>query len=107
SWCPAPGSAASKASSRAPAGSLYSRGVSVKKIGILTGGGDCPGLNAVIRGTVRRAQAFGIEVLGVRNGWQGLIEGDLEPLTVMSVVGILPKGGTILGTSRVDPVKTA
>jgi len=81
--------------------------VSVKKIGILTGGGDCPGLNAVIRAVVRRAQSFGIEVLGLRNGWLGLIEGDVEPLTSFSVIGILPKGGTILGTSRVNPLKTA
>ena len=81
--------------------------MSVKKIGILTGGGDCPGLNAVIRAVVRRAQSFGIEVLGLRNGWLGLIEGDVEPLTSFSVIGILPKGGTILGTSRVNPLKTA
>jgi len=79
--------------------------VSVKKIGILTGGGDCPGLNAVIRAVVRRAQSFGIEVLGLRNGWLGLLEGDVEPLTSFSVTGILPKGGTILGTSRVNPLK--
>ena len=79
--------------------------MSVKKIGILTGGGDCPGLNAVIRAVVRRAQSFGIEVLGLRNGWLGLLEGDVEPLTSFSVTGILPKGGTILGTSRVNPLK--
>jgi ATP-dependent phosphofructokinase / diphosphate-dependent phosphofructokinase len=81
--------------------------VSAKKIGILTGGGDCPGLNAVIRGVVRRAQSFSWEVLGIRNGWLGLIDGDVEPLTSFSVSGILPKGGTILGTSRVNPLKTA
>ena len=75
------------------------------KIGILTGGGDCPGLNAVIRAVVRRAQSFGIEVLGIRNGFLGLIEGDVEPLTGFSVTGILPKGGTILGTSRHDPLR--
>jgi 6-phosphofructokinase 1 len=80
--------------------------VSVKKIGILTGGGDCPGLNAVIRAVVRRSQSFGIEVLGLRNGWLGLVDGDVEPLTSFSVIGILPKGGTILGTSRVNPLKT-
>jgi ATP-dependent phosphofructokinase / diphosphate-dependent phosphofructokinase len=74
------------------------------KIGILTGGGDCPGLNAVIRAVVRRAQQHGIEVLGIRNGFLGLIEGDVEPLTGFSVTGILPKGGTILGTSRHNPL---
>jgi 6-phosphofructokinase 1 len=77
-----------------------------KKIGLLTGGGDCPGLNAVIRAVVRRAQQFQIEVLGLRNGWLGLIEGDVEPLTSFSVTGILPKGGTILGTSRVNPLRS-
>ena len=61
------------------------------KIGILTGGGDCPGLNAVIRAVVRRALSFGIEVLGIRNGFLGLVEGDVEPLTGFSVIGILPK----------------
>jgi 6-phosphofructokinase 1 len=80
--------------------------VSVKKIGILTGGGDCPGLNAVIRAVVRRAQSFDIEVLGINNGWLGLIEGDVEPLTSFSVIGILPKGGTILGTSRINPLRS-
>ncbi len=85
---------------------LYSQDVNVKKIGILTGGGDCPGLNAVIRAVVRRAQSFGIEVLGSRNGWLGLISGDVEPLTSFSVIGILPKGGTILGTSRVNPLRS-
>ena len=83
---------------------LYFRPVTLKKIGILTGGGDCPGLNAVIRAVVRRAQMFSIEVVGIRNGWQGLIEGDVEPLTSFSVIGILPKGGTILGTSRTNPL---
>jgi 6-phosphofructokinase 1 len=75
------------------------------KIGILTGGGDCPGLNAVIRAVVRRALSFGIDVLGIRNGFLGLVEGDVEPLTGFSVTGILPKGGTILGTSRYDPLR--
>ena len=83
---------------------LYFCLVTLKKIGILTGGGDCPGLNAVIRAVVRRAQMFSIEVVGIRNGWHGLIEGDVEPLTSFSVAGILPKGGTILGTSRTNPL---
>ena len=77
----------------------------MNKISVLTGGGDCPGLNAVIRAIVRRSQSYGIEVLGIRNGWQGLIEADVEPLTSFSVSGILPKGGTILGTSRVNPLR--
>src|SRR5436309_3857416 len=77
----------------------------MEKIGILTGGGDCPGLNAVIRAVVRRSHALGYDVLGIRNGWAGLINGHVEPLTDFSVVGILPRGGTILGTSRTNPLK--
>lgn len=73
-------------------------------IGILTGGGDCPGLNAVIRAVVRRALQDEVEVLGIKNGWRGLVEGEVEPLTRYSVTGILPRGGTILGTSRFNPV---
>jgi len=80
--------------------------VPTNKVGVLTGGGDCPGLNAVIRAVVRRAQAYDMEVLGIRNGWLGLVEGDVEPLTSFSVIGILPKGGTILGTSRVNPLRS-
>ncbi len=74
-------------------------------IGILTGGGDCPGLNAVIRAVVRRALALDYKVVGIRNGWQGILEGKVEPLTLLSVSGILPRGGTILGTSRTNPLK--
>jgi len=77
----------------------------MEKIGILTGGGDCPGLNAVIRAVVRRAHALGYDVLGIKNGWAGLITGQVEPLTDFSVSGILPRGGTILGTSRTNPFK--
>jgi ATP-dependent phosphofructokinase / diphosphate-dependent phosphofructokinase len=77
----------------------------MEKIGILTGGGDCPGLNAVIRAVVRRSHALGYDVLGIRNGWAGLIHGQVEPLTDFSVTGILPRGGTILGTSRTNPFK--
>lgn len=79
----------------------------MKTIGVLTGGGDCPGLNAVIRAVERAGVKYGFETLGIRNGWLGLINGDVEPLTDFSVSGILPKGGTILGTSRTDPLKTA
>lgn len=74
------------------------------RVGILTGGGDCPGLNAAIRAIVRRALQDEAEVLGIKNGWRGLVEGDVEPLTRYSITGILPRGGTILGTSRFNPV---
>jgi phosphofructokinase-like protein len=74
-------------------------------IGVLTGGGDCPGLNAVIRAVVRRADMLGYKVLGIKNGWQGLLKEKAEPLTLLSVAGILPRGGTILGTSRTNPLK--
>lgn len=78
----------------------------MKTIGVLTGGGDCPGLNAVIRAVERAGTKYEFETLGIRNGWQGLIDGDVELLTDFSVSGILPRGGTILGTSRMDPLKT-
>lgn len=75
------------------------------KIGVLTGGGDAPGLNAAIRAIVKKAEKLGDSVLGIRNGWAGLINGQVEPLTDFSVSGILPKGGTVLGTSRTNPFK--
>jgi len=76
------------------------------RIGLLTGGGDCPGLNAAIRAVTRRAiTAYDDQILGIRNGWDGLVEGNLEPISLYSVSGILPKGGTILGTSRHNPFK--
>ncbi|UCC94957.1 MAG: 6-phosphofructokinase [Candidatus Omnitrophota bacterium] len=75
------------------------------KIGILTGGGDCPGLNSVIRAIVRKAISQDDEVIGIRYGWKGLIEKDYIKLTLSSVSGILPKGGTVLGTSRTNPYK--
>ena len=75
------------------------------KIGVLTGGGDCPGLNAAIRAIVRRANSDQAEAVGFRNGWQGLVENDFMPLDRHSVTGILPRGGTILGTSRFNPTK--
>ncbi|MEE8360031.1 MAG: ATP-dependent 6-phosphofructokinase [Candidatus Omnitrophota bacterium] len=76
-----------------------------KKIGILTGGGDCPGLNSVIRAVVRKSFKENIEVLGIKNGWKGLIENSTMLLDLNSVSGILHKGGTILGTSRTNPYK--
>ena len=77
----------------------------MQKIGILTGGGDCPGLNPVIRAVVRKAMNDGFEVIGIKNGWKGLIENDTTTLNLDSISGILPKGGTILGTSRTNPYK--
>jgi 6-phosphofructokinase 1 len=76
------------------------------KVGILTGGGDCPGLNAVIRAVARRSFERGHEVVGVREGWRGLVEGKFQPLGPREVTGLLPRGGTILGTSRTNPFKT-
>ncbi|MCG8431750.1 MAG: 6-phosphofructokinase [Candidatus Omnitrophica bacterium] len=76
-----------------------------KKIGILTGGGDCPGLNPVIRAVVRRGLKEGYEFIGFKNGWKGIIENDTIFLNLDSVSGILHKGGTILGTSRTNPYK--
>ncbi len=73
------------------------------KIGVLTGGGDAPGLNAAIRGVTRRALSYGYEVIGIRRGWAGLLEKDVVKLDRDAVSGILPKGGTILGTSRTNP----
>jgi phosphofructokinase-like protein len=79
--------------------------IAVPRVGILTGGGDCPGLNAVIRAVTRRMLDLGWEVAGVREGWRGLVEGIVEPLGRREVSGILPRGGTILGTTRTNPYK--
>ncbi len=74
------------------------------RIGVLTGGGDCPGLNAVIRAIVRKGvEGIGHEFVGYRDGWRGPLEGDSGPLGVPEVRGILPRGGTILGSSRTNP----
>jgi 6-phosphofructokinase 1 len=77
----------------------------MERIGILTGGGDCPGLNAVIRAVVRKAAANNIKVVGIKNGWKGLVNADTIDLDIDRVAGILPIGGTILGTSRTNPYK--
>ncbi|MEF8848713.1 MAG: ATP-dependent 6-phosphofructokinase, partial [Candidatus Thermoplasmatota archaeon] len=77
----------------------------MNKIAILTGGGDCPGLNAVIRAVVRTAIKYEWDIIGIKNGWDGLIKGEMELLTDYTVSGILPKGGTIIGTSRTNPFK--
>jgi len=77
------------------------------RIGMLTGGGDCPGLNAVIRAVVRKGEGhYQHEVVGYRHGWRGLIEGESMPLSLESTRGLLPRGGTILGTSRTNPYKS-
>jgi len=76
------------------------------KVGILSGGGDAPGINAVIRAVVRKGiQYYGYEIVGVRDGWRGLLEGELLPLDLKAASGILPRGGSILGTSRTNPFK--
>lgn len=77
----------------------------MRKIGVLTGGGDAPGLNPVIRATVRKAVMENFEVVGIKNGWLGLVEKDTMPLDLRSVSGIIHRGGTILGTSRTNPYK--
>src|SRR5256885_4065682 len=75
------------------------------RVGVLTGGGDCPGLNAVIRAVVRKGvQEYGLEFVGFRDGWRGPLEGDTIPLDIQAVRGILPRGGTILGSSRTNPL---
>ncbi len=76
----------------------------IKCVGILTGGGDCPGLNAVIRAIVRKGIAtYGCKMIGVLEGWKGMLEGRAQPLNLDTVSGILPRGGTILGSSRTNP----
>jgi 6-phosphofructokinase 1 len=76
-----------------------------KRVGVLTGGGDCPGLNAVIRAVTRRFLDRQYGVVGVRAGWRGLVDGRFEPLDARTISGILPRGGTIIGTSRTNPYK--
>jgi 6-phosphofructokinase 1 len=76
------------------------------RIGVLTGGGDCPGLNAAIRAIVRKGiDVYGHAIVGFRDGWKGPLENEYDELTIESTRGILPRGGTILGTSRTNPFK--
>jgi ATP-dependent phosphofructokinase / diphosphate-dependent phosphofructokinase len=75
------------------------------RIGILTGGGDCPGLNAVIRAVARRSWERGHEIVAVREGWRGMVDGLFGELGQREISGILPRGGTIIGTSRTNPFK--
>jgi ATP-dependent phosphofructokinase / diphosphate-dependent phosphofructokinase len=78
----------------------------IMRIGVLTGGGDCPGLNAVIRAVVRKGiTTYGYEFIGFRDGWRGPLDGQSRLLGIAEVRGILPRGGTILGTSRTNPFK--
>src|SRR4051794_26053403 len=76
------------------------------RIGMLTGGGDCPGLNAVIRAATRRLVDGGAEPIGVLRGWRGMTDGLFRPLDLEAASGILPRGGTILRTSRTNPFTT-
>src|ERR671929_612368 len=75
------------------------------RVGVLTGGGDCPGLNAVIRAVARRSFSRRHEVVGVLEGWRGLVEGLFTPLGPREVSGLLPRGGTIIGTTRTNPFR--
>lgn len=77
--------------------------INLKKIGLVTGGGDSPGINAAIRAVVRKAMSEGIEIMGFKNGWAGLLENDGRTLNRQDVSGILPVGGTMLGSSRTNP----
>jgi 6-phosphofructokinase 1 len=76
-----------------------------KNVGVLTGGGDCPGLNAVIRAVTRRSLVRGHAIVGIREGWRGLVDGRFMELGPREISGILPRGGTILGTTRTNPYK--
>src|SRR5437867_4248119 len=78
------------------------------RVGVLTGGGDCPGLNAVLRAIVRRGihRNLDIEFVGFRDGWLGVLDGQTMPLNTETTAGILHRGGTILGTSRTNPYKS-
>ena len=76
------------------------------RVGVLTGGGDCPGLNAVIRAVVRKGEGiYGHQIIGFRHGWRGVLEGEVVDLTLANTRGLIHRGGTILGTSRTNPVK--
>ncbi|RLC35541.1 MAG: 6-phosphofructokinase [Candidatus Nealsonbacteria bacterium] len=76
-----------------------------KRIGVLTGGGDSPAMNAALRAIYLKATQYGYKVVGIKNGWEGMIKGNVEEITRESVSGVLAEGGTILGTSRTNPFK--
>src|SRR3954449_2124693 len=97
---------ASRARTMAKARKSRARRVGGVKVAMLTGGGDCPGLNAVLRAVVRKGERhYGDTLLGFRDGWRGAMEGDRVPLDVHELRGTLPRGGTILGSSRTNPFK--
>ena len=76
------------------------------KVGVLSGGGDAPGINAVIRAVVRKGiRNYGYEMVGIKDGWKGLLDGSFVPLNLDTISGLLPRGGSILGTSRTNPFK--
>src|SRR5437660_9007898 len=108
---PATSCGAGSTSSRRRSGNLRPRTPAKEeakrmRVGVLTGGGDAPGLNAVIRAIVRKGEkAYSDEVIGFADGWRGVLEGMVVPLTSEGTRGILPRGGTILGTSRTNPFK--
>ena len=81
------------------------RHVATKRVGVLVGGGDCPGLNAVIRAVARHSFERGWDVVGIREGWHGLVDGITQSLGPQEISGILPRGGTILGTTRTNPYR--
>src|SRR6476661_3912168 len=83
-----------------------SRQEGAMRVGVLTGGGDCPGLNAVIRAIVRKGEGiYGHQIIGFRHGWRGVLDGEVVDLTLSNTRGLIHRGGTILGTSRTNPVK--
>jgi hypothetical protein len=90
---------------RGPGAGLDNKGMVFMRVALLTGGGDSSAINAAIRAVVRKGIAEGFEIIGMRSGWQGLIEDNVEPLYWGSVSGIIQRGGTILGTSRNNPFK--
>src|SRR6516164_2892055 len=93
------------ASSENPADRRFPPPESSMTIGLLTGGGDCPGLNAVIRAVVRRVAGDGGTCVGILEGWRGLVQNLSMPLSVAETDGIIGQGGTILGSSRTNPYK--
>ena len=76
------------------------------KVGVLTGGGDAPGINAVIRAVIKKGiQNYGYEIIGIKDGWSGLLTGEHEHLELKAAQGLLQRGGSVLGTSRTNPFK--
>src|SRR5262249_59465950 len=107
-WSPAPRLDRERGRAGRPrrSGPTPDRGPAMK-VGLLTGGGDCPGLNAVIRAVVQRVADDGGSCLGILEGWRGLVQNMTTPLDVSITDGIIARGGTILGSSRTNPFKNA